>query len=307
LLPASMNPLHYQVACTYAEPLDIELEKIEFDEKTGLMSLDDLKSRLNDQVAGVYVENPNFLGVIETQVEKIADLVHNAGALLTAGVDIMSLGILRPPGDYGADIVVGEGQGLGSKMSYGGPLLGVFGCKGDMKLIRQLPGRLVGMTRTEEEPHERGFVLTLSPREQHIRREKATSNICSNQALLAVTAAIYTATLGPRGLRELGETVAYNSHYTSKKLDAIEGVSAPGIGRSFWKEFVVRFDNGIAAQTVHEELLKFGLHGGKVLSREFSDLGESMLISVTEIHTKDAIDELVTTIKGIVSRGGVAK
>lgn len=191
-------------------------------------------------------------------------------------------------------------------MSYGGPLLGVYGCIGDMKLIRQLPGRLVGMTRTTEEPHERGFVLTLSPREQHIRREKATSNICSNQALLAVTAAVYTAVLGPSALRDLGETVAYKANYAARKLDAIKGISAPAIKQAFWKEFVVRFENGITAREVHEELLKRGLHGGRILTDEFSQFGESMLLCVTEIHTKAVIDELVSAINEIVNQGGAA-
>jgi glycine dehydrogenase subunit 1 len=306
LLPATINPAHFQVASTYAEPLGIELEKVEFDPSTGLMSLDDLNSKLDDRVAGVYIENPSYLGFIETQAKKIGELAHECGALFVSGVDIMSLGILLPPGAYGADIVLGEGQGLGSTMSYGGPLLGVYGCKGDMKLIRQLPGRLVGMTRTTDEPYERGFVLTLSPREQHIRREKATSNICSNQALLAVTAAIYTAVLGPSTLRDLGETVAYKANYAAKKLDAINGVSAPAIKQPFWKEFVVRFENGITAKTVHHELLKRRLHGGHILSNEFSEFGESMLLCITEIHTKDVIDEFVAAINAIVNQGGVA-
>lgn len=306
LLPATMNPSHFQVASTYAEPLGIEIEKIDFDPSTGLMSLTDLASKLDNRVAGVYIENPSFLGFIETQARRIGELAHEVGALFVSGVDIMSLGVLLPPGDYGADIVLGEGQSLGSTMSYGGPLLGVYGCIGDMKLIRQLPGRLVGMTRTTEEPHERGFVLTLSPREQHIRREKATSNICSNQALLAVTAAVYTAVLGPSALRDLGETVAYKANYAARKLDAIKGISAPAIKQAFWKEFVVRFENGITAREVHEELLKRGLHGGRILTDEFSQFGESMLLCVTEIHTKAVIDELVSAINEIVNQGGAA-
>ncbi|NHJ12106.1 MAG: aminomethyl-transferring glycine dehydrogenase subunit GcvPA [Candidatus Thorarchaeota archaeon] len=304
LLPGSINPSHYQVSKTYAEPHGIELQKVDFDIQTGLMSLTDLESRLDSTVAGAYIENPSYLGFIETQVEKIADLTHNADALFVVGSDIMSLGVLRSPGDYDADIVVGEGQGLGSPVSFGGPLLGVFGCKDDMKLIRQLPGRLVGMTHTTEEPYERGFVLTLSPREQHIRREKATSNICSNQALVAVTAAVYAATMGPSAFRDLGETVAYKSHYAAKRLNEIKGVKAPAIGQSFWKEFVVQFETGMAAQTVHEGLLRRNLHGGKILTDEFPELGQSMLLCVTEKHSKEVIDEMVSSIAEIVQRGG---
>ena len=304
LVPTTMNPSHWQVISTYTEPLGIEVERVDYDRSTGLLSISDLESRLNDQIAGIYIENPSYLGFIESQVDRISELVHGIGALLVAGVDILSLGIMKPPGHYGADIVVAEGQPLGTPVSFGGPLLGVFGCTGDMKLVRQLPGRLVGMTRTSEEPYERGFVLTLSPREQHIRREKATSNICSNQALVAVTAAVYTSVMGAAGVRRLGENVAYNSHYAADRLDAIPTVKAPALKAPFWNEFVVKFENGISAQHVHEELLKRGLHGGRLLSEEFPELGEAMLLCVTELHSKEVIDELVSATEEIVMSGG---
>lgn len=304
LVPRTMNPAHQQVIGTYTEPLGIEVEEVDYDSKTGLISMSDLESRLNDRIAGVYIENPNYLGFIESQVDTISEMVHGTGALLVAGVDMLSLGILRPPGHYGADIVVAEGQPLGTPVSFGGPLLGVFGCTGNMKLIRQLPGRLVGMTRTSEGPHERGFVLTLSPREQHIRREKATSNICSNQALVAVTAAVYTSVMGAAGLRELGKTVVCNSHYVADRLDAIPAVKAPALKESFWKEFVVKFENGISAQQVHKELLKRDFHGGRLLTEDFPELGETMLLCVTEFHSKEIIDEFVSTVEEIVANGG---
>ncbi len=304
LVPGTINPEHYKVIHTYTEPADITVEKIEYDTKTGLMSLSDLESKLDEQVAGVYVENPSYLGFIETQVDDISKIVHDNDALLVAGVDVLSLGLIRPPGDYGADIVVAEGQHLGSPMTFGGPLLGIFGCTNDRKLIYQMPGRLVGMTRTEEEPYEDGYVLTLSPREQHIRREKATSNICSNQALAAVTAAIYISLLGPTGLKQVGETIAYNANYTAKMLDKISGVKAPALDGPIWKEFVVQFENGNTARSVHEGLLERGLHGGRILTDEFPSLGESMLFCVTEVHSKENIDELIQAIESIVSKGG---
>jgi glycine dehydrogenase subunit 1 len=304
LVPGTINPEHYKVISTYTEPADILLEKIDYDTKTGLMSLSDLKSKINEEVAGVYVENPSYLGFIETQVDEISKIVHENDSLLVTGVDVLSLGLIRPPGNYGADIVVAEGQHLGSPMTFGGPLLGIFGCVNDRKLIYQMPGRLVGLTRTEEEPYENGYVLTLSPREQHIRREKATSNICSNQALAAVTAAIYMSLLGPTGLKQVGETIAYNANYTTKMLNKIPGVQAPTIGEHIWKEFVVQFGNGITASDVHEGLLERGLHGGKILTEEFPELGESMLFCVTEVHSEETIDELIHSVQDIVSKGG---
>ena len=307
LVPGTINPEHYNVIHTYTEPVEIDVERIDYDAKTGQMSLQDLESKIDDQVAGVYIENPSYLGFIESQVDEINKIVHDNGSLLVAGVDVLSLGLLRPPGDYGADIVVAEGQHLGSPMTFGGPLLGIFGCINERKLIYQMPGRLVGMTRTEEEPYEDGYVLTLSPREQHIRREKATSNICSNQALAAVTAAIYMSLLGPTGLKQVGETIAYNANYTAKMFDKIPGVQAPSIGQSIWKEFVVRFENGVTAKAIHDGLLERGLHGGRILTDEFPVLGESMLFCVTEVHGKETIDELIQTVEDIVSQGGAKK
>jgi len=187
-------------------------------------------------------------------------------------------------------------------MTFGGPLLGIFGCRMERKLVYQMPGRLVGLTRTSEGPEERGFVLTLSPREQHIRREKATSNICSNQALMAVTAAIHTSLLGKEGYQQLGESILYRSNYAAKKLNEIKGVNAPAIGESFWKEFVVQFEDATAKQ-VYDALLEQNLHGGKILNNEFPELGESMLLSITELHDKETIDELVETVRSIVGGG----
>jgi glycine dehydrogenase subunit 1 len=304
LVPASINPEHFFVLQTYAEPAGIEIVRINYDDKSGLLSLSDLKDKLDDQVAGVYIENPSFLGFIETQVDEIEKVVHNSGALLVVGVDILSLGLMRPPGDYDADIVIAEGQPLGSPIQYGGPLLGILGCRAERNLIYQLPGRLVGMTRTVDKPYDRGFVLTLSPREQHIRREKATSNICTNQALAAVTAAIYASTLGSKGLHTISKTIAYNSNYAVKRLNEIPSVKAPGIGSWIWKEFVVSFGNGVSAQTVHEGLLERGFHGGMLIKREFPHLGESMLFCVTEIQDKKSIDQLVDAIQEIVSKEG---
>ncbi|MBN2228058.1 MAG: aminomethyl-transferring glycine dehydrogenase subunit GcvPA [Candidatus Thorarchaeota archaeon] len=304
LVPGTINPEHYSVIHTYTEPADIEIVKVDYDRNTGLLSLSDLKAKMDDTVAGVYIENPSHLGFIETQVDEISKIVHDHDALFVVGVDILSLGVLKPPGGYDADIVVAEGQHLGVPMSYGGPLLGIFACRNDRKLIYQMPGRLVGMTRTEEEPYERGFVLTLSPREQHIRREKATSNICSNQALVAVTAAVYMSTLGPSGLQTLGETIALKANYAAKQLNTIKGVKAPAIGSFFWKEFVVQFENGVTASQVHTSLLKQGIQGGKILTDEFPELGEAMLFCVTEIHSQEAIDNLVRAVELTMSNGG---
>ena len=307
LVPSTINPEHYDVLITYTEPADIEIIKVDNDPSTGLLNTNDLKSKLDDTVAGVYIENPSYLGYIESQVDEINKIVHEAGALFVVGVDILSLGILRPPGEYGADIVIAEGQPLGSPMSFGGPLLGIFGCIMDRKLVYQLPGRLVGMTRTVEEPYERGFVLTLSPREQHIRREKATSNICSNQALAAVTAAIYMSTLGTDGFKNLSETIAYKSNYTAMRLNELPGVKSPAIGASIWKDFTVQFSNGVTSEYVYGELLKKGIQFGVPLDMDLPWVKNMLHLSVTEFHSMEQIDQLVVAVKEVLSKGGGQK
>ena len=273
IVPSTINPQHLSVIRTYLEPKGIVIERVKYDFETGLMDIEDLKEKLTSDVAAVYVENPSFLGFIEVNVKGIGELAHEKGALFIVGVDPLSLGVLEAPGNYGADIVVGEGQPLGLGMNYGGPLLGIFGVKGDMKLIRQMPGRLIGMTTTRDGKRI-GYVMILQTREQHIRREKATSNICTNQALCALAAAVYLSLLGPKGIKEIGKVIMYKSHYAAKKLNEISGVKAPKFKAPFFKEFVVDFnDTGKSYVEIHEKLLGKGIHGGIYLKNDFPELG----------------------------------
>jgi glycine dehydrogenase subunit 1 len=206
LIPKITSPERAAALKVYAEPAGISVRQVEFDAERGHINLEDLRNAISDRTAAVYIENPSYLGFIETQVDEISKETHANDALFIVGVDPTSLGILRPPGDYEADIVIGEAQPLGNPMNFGGPLLGIFACREDMALVRQMPGRIIGMTRTQDGT-KNGFCMALQTREQHIRREKATSNVCSNEALCSVASAVYMALLGPEGLRELGETV----------------------------------------------------------------------------------------------------
>jgi glycine dehydrogenase subunit 1 len=215
------------------------------------------------------------------------------------GVDPISLGILEAPGNYGADIVIGEGQPLGNYANYGGPLLGILACRGDMRLVRQMPGRMVGLTQSIN--GRRGFCMALQTREQHIRRERASSNICTNEALCAVAAATYLALLGPRGLRELGECVAYRCNYAIKLLSKIEGIKAPVFDSFHFKEFTINFDRtDRSVEEVHDSLLSKGIHGGKPIKGEFPELGEMALYCVTEIHSKEDIDRLFHALREVM-------
>ncbi|MEM2110742.1 MAG: glycine dehydrogenase, partial [Candidatus Bathyarchaeia archaeon] len=201
---------------------------------------------------------------------------------------------------YGADIVIGEGQPLGNYMNGGGPLLGIFACKDDDTLLRQMPGRIIGMTTTSD-GRERAFCMALQTREQHIRRHKATSNICTNETLCALRAAVYMALLGPRGFKELGEIILAKTYYAIRRLSEIKGIRAPFFKAYHFKEFTVNFDQTAqSVQEINQELLKHNILGGKSLSFEFPELGQTALYCVTELHTLDEIDRLQESLKTLL-------
>lgn len=281
----------------YAEPAGISVRSLAYNAASGEINLDRLKSMISDRTAAVYVEIPSYLGFIETQMEEIGEEAHSHGALFIVGVDPTSLGILKPPGEYDADIVIGEAQPLGNHMNFGGPLLGIMACRDDMRLIRQMPGRIIGLTTTQG-GHRKGFCMALQTREQHIRREKATSNICTNEALCAVASAVYMGLLGPEGLRELGETIMYRANYAIKLLSGIEGLRTPIFRSTHFKEFTVNFDGaGLSAGEVNARLLQHRIHGGKNVSKEFPEFGETALYCVTEVHSKEQIDRLAEALE----------
>jgi len=302
LVPELMSQERFSVLQNYAIGPSLDIVKIGYDWASGQLDLSQLRERLGQDVACVYIENPSYLGFLETHAKEIADATHKAGALFVVGVNPISLGLLKAPGDYGADIVVGEGQPLGNPVSFGGPTLGIFACRDDTKLIRQIPGRLVGATTTLDEK-TRGFTMVLQTREQHIRRERATSNICSNEALCAVAAAIYLASLGSRGLRELAETCAANASYAIKKLGAIDGLEAPIFTSPHFNEFTLRCTQPkLGIKKFNAKLLKQGIQGGKSIKGEFPEFGETALLCATELHRKEDIDRLADIAAEVVVR-----
>jgi len=299
LVPELMSPERLQVLRAYAEPAGLRIEEIPYEPGTGQLDIEALKTRMGSDVAMVYVENPSYLGFIELRARTIGEIAHEHGALFVVGVDPISLGLLRAPGDYGADIVVGEGQPLGNHMNFGGPLLGIMACRADRRLIWQMPGRIIGLTVDAD--GRRAFCMALQAREQHIKRERASSNICTNEALCAVAAAVYLSLLGPKGLRELCETIVYRANYAMRMLDKLPGVKAPLFEAPHFKEFVVNFDNtGLTVEQVNEALLEAGIHGGKPLTGEFPQLGQSALYCVTELHRKSDIDALVGALRAVL-------
>ena len=286
VVATSVHPEYREVARTYTQHGLAEIVSVSFDEETGRLT--DL-SALDDKTAALVVQSPNFFGCIE-DLKALADAAHAVGALLVVVVtEGISFGLLKSPGACGADIVVGEGQSFGIPMSFGGPHVGLFATQ--EKYVRQMPGRLCGVAYDKN--GNRGFVLTLSTREQHIRREKATSNICTNQGLIALAATIYMETMGKKGLQEVAVQNAQKAAYAAKQIAAIAAFSVPFSAPSF-NEFVVRGPR--PATEVLAGLREKGIIGGLPLSKYYSGRENEFLVCVTEVSSREKIDALVTTL-----------
>jgi len=279
----SVHPEYRQIIQTYLANFDTELVTLKTPE--GTVSPEQLEAAVDDQTACVLVQHPNFFGCLE-EVEAMAGIAHRAGALFNVAVDPISLGLLKRPGDYGADIVVAEGQSLGTPMQFGGPYLGILACS--EKFVRKLPGRIVG--QTTDRRGNRCFVLTLQTREQHIRREKATSNICTNQGLLALRATAYLSLLGPQGMRQAAELCLQKSRYALEQLTAAASI-VPAFDRPTFKEFAVRIE-GSEVDALLARALGEGIFAGVPLGKWYPDLADCLLVAVTEKRTRAEIDRL---------------
>jgi glycine dehydrogenase subunit 1 len=286
----TVHPEYRQALATYAADLPVRVRTLPCPD--GFLDPGELRKTLDDQTLCVIVQHPNFFGHLE-EVDAIGRLCHERGALFIVSFDPISLGLLRGPGQYGADIAVAEGQCLGNPMAYGGPYLGIMACQ--ERFVRKIPGRLVGQTVDRE--GRRCWVLTLQTREQHIRREKATSNICTNQGLFALRAAVYLAALGPQGLRETAVLCLQKAHYLAGHLAEVPGVSLR-FARPFFKEFTVQVKADAA--DVLRRLQKAGYHGGLPLGRWYPTMKNCISVSVTEKRTRAEMDGLVTAVKEAV-------
>ncbi len=291
VVAASVHPHYRAVIKTYLDNIDVELVEAPFGED-GRVDLSRLE--LDAKTAAIVVQSPNFFGAIE-DVDAISSAAHEAGALSVVGVsEALSLGLLRAPGDAGADIVAGEAQSFGVPMSFGGPFVGFFASR--EKLVRQMPGRLVG--RAVDSNGKDGFVLTLSTREQHIRREKATSNICTNQGLFMLMATIYLSTMGRTGIREVAEQNVRKAHYAAKRLGEIEGYKLR-FSSPFFNEFVV--ETPVPARALRDALVDDGFVAGMPLDRYYPGMENALLVAVTERSTRADIDGLA---EALAARGG---
>ena len=286
IVSSAVHPQYLEVAHTYVQHAGIELQQALYCTETGT-TLPESLNAIDDETAAVVVQSPNFFGCVE-DLQALGEKAHAHGALLIVAVtEAMSFGLLRSPGACGADIVVAEGQSFGVPMSFGGPYVGLFATRD--KYARQIPGRLVG--EAFDKKGRRGFVLTLATREQHIRREKATSNICTNEGLIALAATIYLETMGRRGVQEAAQQSAQKAHYAAREISRLEGFSLPFSG-PFFNEFVVRAP--VAASPLLDRLARVkAIDGGIALSRFDSDRPNDFLVCVTETNTRSEIDALV--------------
>jgi len=287
LLSKTVNPFYRDVISTYLRGQDVDMVLI--DEKDGVTDLNSLSSLIDDRSAGVIVQHPNFFGCFEN-VHEIEAIAHEHGALYLTSNDPLSLAILEPPGAYGADIVTGEGQCFGNALNYGGPYLGLLATRN--KYIRRMPGRVAGIT--DDKNGERGFVLTFQTREQHIRRDKATSNICTNQALNALAATVYLALMGRQGLEKVALTCLEKSHYLADRLNQLDGYKLK-FDQPFFKEFAIQTPED--PDVIIRKLLSKNIHAGVNLSKFDYNHENLLLIAVTEKRTKEQLDLFVDNLK----------
>jgi glycine dehydrogenase subunit 1 len=287
VVPASLHPEYRQTIATYLKNLGVELVTVGTPQ--GVVEPDDLAAVVDDQTACVVVQQPNFFGCVE-DAAALAKIAHVGGALVVAVFDPISLGLLKRPGDWGADIAVADGHTLGTPMQYGGPFLGIMACREN--LVRRMPGRIAG--QTVDRRGKRCFVLTLQTREQHIRREKATSNVCTNQGLFALRATIYLSLLGPQGLRETANLCLQKSRYAAEQLCKDERFERAFAAPTF-KEFVIRNHEGCVEELL-TDALEAGFLAGVPLGPWYPELSDCFLVAVTEKRTNAEIDALTASL-----------
>ena len=286
ILSHAVHPQYREVVRTYHQGRDIRIIG-----DRGRGDVIELVEMLDENTAMLAIQYPNFFGQIDN-IAALADAVHEVGALLVIVANPMALSLFRSPGELGADIVVGEAQPMGVPLSYGGPYLGYFAIR--QKYVRKIAGRIIGETLDVD--GKRAFVMTLRPREQDIKRERATSNICTNQGLMALAASVYMALMGKNGLRRVGELNYHKAHYAADRINQLDGY-AVDVGKAFFNEFVVSCPRPVAE--TNEALLQEGIIGGYDLGQNYFHLEDHMLVCVTETNSKDEIDRLVEVLGGL--------
>jgi len=292
LIPSNLSSEKKSVLMNYGQGADLTIKEFTFDKKTGCIDIKNLEKIINEQCSAVYLEIPNVFSSLEKNIDTIEKLIHNNNSLFIIGIDPIALGVIQSPGDLGADIVIGEGRSLGNPMDFGGSSLGLFACKS--KYIRQIPGRLIGLTLDADE--NEAFCMTLQTREQHIRRGRATSNICTNEGLCSLAAVSYLSLLGANGLQKLSEENFEKGQYLKEQIIKINGFSEVFNGIHF-NEFVIQSEKDV--KEINKKLLKSNIQGGFLIESWFPSLKNTFLFGVTENHTKEDIDRFIKVLKEV--------
>ena len=292
LIPQHISWEKKSVLKNYTKGANLVIKEIPYDQKTGTIDIDALQKQLNSDVCGVYLENPNFFGIFEDHAGAIGEIVKKNQSLFIVGIDPFSLGVIKNPGEYGADIVIGEGRGLGTPMDFGGVGLGIFACRQDC--VRQMPGRIIGMTKDLD--GKQAFCMTLQTREQHIRRGKATSNICTNEGLCALAAVVYLSWLGGSGLEELSRLNLQRGQQLAKQITSIHGFEQRFKGAHF-NECVIRYSGDI--HQLEKNLFSRDVHGGLPLEKWQPELKDCLLFGISELHTDEHIKSFITALKEV--------
>ena len=283
----------------YCKP-NMKVELLDYDNKTGQLNLNSLKSKISSKIAAVYFKNPSYLGPIEEHGNEISLIAHDQGVICIVGVDPISLGILTPPIEYGADIVCGDLQPLGMHMQFGGGQAGFIATKDEEKYVMEYPSRLFGIAPTSVEG-EYGFGDVAYKRTSFALREEGKEFVGTATALWGITAGVYLALMGPQGMQEIAEGIMQRSHYAMLQISKIKGVKCPAFKSTHFKEFVANFDDtGMTVAEINKDLLRHRIFGGKDLKKEFPELGNSALYCITEVHTKEDIDKLADALKEAV-------
>ena len=282
LIPKNISWEKKSVLNNYAKGPNLKIKEIPYDAETGKIDIEKLKDHIDSNISGIYLENPNFFGIFEDDINEIKKILEELGILFVVGIDPVSLGIIKSPGDYGADIVIGEGRSLGNSMNFGG----ICACK--KEFLRQIPGRIIGLTKDKE--NNRAFCMALQTREQHIRRGKATSNICTNEGLCALAATTYLSWLGKEGLEELSRINFENGQLLSEKICSLNGFEMEFNGVHF-NEFVIRTNKD--PKKINNELLNNNIQGGLLIDKWFSDLKNCILFGISEIYDTKDIEKFI--------------
>lgn len=289
LIPQNISWEKKSVLKNYAKGPNLQIKDIPYNAETGKIDIEKLKDNVDSDVSGIYLENPNFFGIFEDDINEIKKILEELNILFVVGIDPISLGIIKSPADYGADIAIGEGRSLGNSMNFGGSSLGIFACK--KEFLRQIPGRIIGLTKDKE--NNRAFCMALQTREQHIRRGKATSNICTNEGLCALAATTYLSWLGKEGLEELSRINFENGQLLAEKISSLDGFEMEFEGIHF-NEFVIRTNND--SNKINNELLKKNIQGGLLLDNWDSNLKNCFLFGISEIFNSKDIEDFITEL-----------